>query len=101
MKGRQFAWPFFVLCLVDQYGQYMILKSIFWGHGEAPPGYPLQVLARSSLWAFRYYPLPKGAILQRGVHPINMSIDNTKIFFDILTIIQINLTPIIVIDFKR
>jgi hypothetical protein len=25
---------------------------------QRPPGYPLQVLARSSLWAFRSYPLP-------------------------------------------
>jgi hypothetical protein len=46
-------------------------------------------------------PCPKEQFYKRGVHPINMSIDNTKIFFDILTIIQINLTPIIVIDFKR
>jgi hypothetical protein len=27
----------------------------------AQPGYPLQVLARSSLWAFRYYPWPMPA----------------------------------------
>jgi hypothetical protein len=35
-----------------------IVFIFFMRPGEAPPGYPLQVLARSSLWAFRYYPLP-------------------------------------------
>jgi hypothetical protein len=27
--------------------------------GARAPGYPFQVLARSSLWAFHYYPWPK------------------------------------------
>jgi hypothetical protein len=38
---------------IDLYFRFHFLR-----HGEAPPGYSLQVLARSSLWAFRYYPLP-------------------------------------------
>jgi hypothetical protein len=29
--------------------------------GAVAPGYTLQVLARSSLWAFRFYPWPKPA----------------------------------------